>query len=53
MESEGVLVLFAIDHDNVIEAKNVILLNGFQKKDSKQYQKEIEKAKSILKKLEL
>ena len=46
-------VLFAIDHDNVIEAKNVILLNGFQKKDSKQYRKEIEKAKSILKKLEL
>lgn len=46
-------VLFAIDQENVIEAKNVILLNGFLKKDSKQYRKEIEKAKSILSKLEL
>lgn len=46
-------VLFAIDQENVIEAKNVILLNGFLKKDSKQYCKEIEKAKSILSKLEL
>lgn len=25
-------VLFAIDHDNIIEAKNIILLNGFLKK---------------------
>lgn len=30
-------VLFAIDHDNFIEAKNIILLNGFLKKDNKDY----------------
>lgn len=46
-------VLFAIDHNNIIEAKNIILLNGFLKKDSKDYRKQIEIAKTILKKLEL
>lgn len=46
-------VLFAIDHDNFIEAHKVILLNGFLKKDSKDYRKQIEKAISILNNLEL
>lgn len=46
-------VLFAIDHDNFIEAKNIILLNGFMKKDNKDYRKQIEIAVSILKNLEL
>lgn len=46
-------VLFAIDHNNVIEAKNIILLNAFLKKDSKDYRKQIEIAKRILKELEL
>lgn len=46
-------VLFAMDHDNFIEAKNIILLSGFLKKDSKDYRKQIEKASEILKKLEL
>lgn len=46
-------VLFAIDHDNLIEAKNVILLNAFLKKDNKDYRKQIEKACAILKRLEL
>lgn len=46
-------VLFAIDHDNVIEAKNVILLNGFLKKDNRDYRKQVEIAVSILNKLEL
>lgn len=46
-------VLFAIDHDNVIEAKNIILLNGFLKKDNKDYRKQIEIAKDILNNLEL
>lgn len=46
-------VLFAIDHDNVIEAKNVILLNGFLKKDNKDYRKQIKIAETILKNLEL
>ena len=46
-------VIFAIDHDNLIEAKNILLLNGFLKKDSRDYRKQIEKAKNILNKLEL
>jgi hypothetical protein len=44
--------LFAIDASNVIECSQVILLNGFLKKDTKQYKAEIEKAKKILKNLE-
>lgn len=32
-------ILFAIDHENVIEAKKIILLNGFLKKDNKDYRK--------------
>ncbi len=46
-------VLFAIDHNNVIEAKNVILLNGFLKKDNKDYRKQIKIAETILNNLEL
>lgn len=45
-------VLFAIDHINFIEAKNIILLNGFLKKDNKDYRKQIEIATAILNKLE-
>ena len=45
-------VLFAIDHENVIEAKNIILLNAFLKKDNRDYKKQIEKALSILNTLE-
>lgn len=46
-------VLFAIDHENLIEAKSVILLNGFLKKDSKDYRKQIKIAEAILNSLEL
>lgn len=46
-------VLFAIDHDNVIEARNIILLNAFLKKDNKDYRKQVEIALSILNNLEL
>ncbi|MDE6559851.1 MAG: type II toxin-antitoxin system RelE/ParE family toxin [Muribaculaceae bacterium] len=45
-------VIFAIDHDNVIESTKIILLNGFLKKSSKDYKKQIEKAKSILNNLQ-
>ncbi len=46
-------VLFAIDHDNIIQAKNIILLNAFLKKDNKDYRKQVEIAKTILNRLEL
>ena len=45
-------ILFAVDHDNIIQAKKVILLNGFLKKDSKEYRKQIKKAINILNNLE-
>lgn len=46
-------VLFAIDHTNIIEAKNIILLNAFLKKDNRDYRKQIAVAISILNNLEL
>ena len=42
------VILFTIDHENFIEAKEILLLNGFIKKSTKDYKKEIEKAKHIL-----
>ncbi|MDR0333070.1 MAG: type II toxin-antitoxin system RelE/ParE family toxin [Dysgonamonadaceae bacterium] len=41
-------LLVAIDNINFIEATKVVLLNSFQKKDTKQYRKEIEKARTII-----
>lgn len=41
-------VIFAMDHANIIEAKRIILLNGFLKKSSKDYKKQIEIAQKIL-----
>ena len=46
-------MLIATDNTNFIEATKVVLLNSFLKKDTKQYRKEIEKAKTILEKEEL
>lgn len=46
-------VLFAIDHDNIIQSTRIILLNGFLKKSEKDYRKQINIAKKILKDLEL
>lgn len=45
-------MLISIDGHNFIESKRVLLLNGFLKKDNKQYKREIEKANQIVKKLE-
>lgn len=41
-------ILFAVDHDNIIESTRIILLNGFLKKSSKDYNKQIQTALSIL-----
>ena len=45
-------ILFAFDHENIIQATSVILLNSFLKKDSKEYRKQIKKAINILNNLE-
>ena len=42
------VILFTIDHENLIEAEQILLLNGFVKKSTKDYKKELEKAQRIL-----
>lgn len=44
-------VLFAIDNSNVILSTKIILLNGFLKKSTKDYNRQIAKAECILKDL--
>ncbi|WP_028910917.1 type II toxin-antitoxin system RelE/ParE family toxin [Prevotella sp. AGR2160] len=41
-------IVFSIDADNFMEAEQVLLLNSFLKKSSKQYKKEIRIAEKIL-----
>lgn len=41
-------VLFAIDDDNIISARNILILNAFLKKSSKDYKRQIEIALKIL-----
>lgn len=44
-------VLFAVDDENIILSKEIILLSGFLKKSTKDYNKQIKKAENILKDL--
>lgn len=46
-------VLFTMDHDNIVQATRILLLNGFQKKSTKDYAREIGKAERILKTITL
>lgn len=41
-------IIFATDKENIIESKNILLLNGFMKKSNKDYAKQIEIANKIL-----
>ena len=47
-ENEWRVIILAIDDDNFIECENVLLLNGFMKKSTKDYGREIKKAKMII-----
>jgi len=47
------MALFAADHENVIHSTKISLLNGFLKKSSKDYDKQVKRAINILKELEL
>ena len=51
VDNEIRVILFALDNDNINLATNVILLNGFVKKSTKDYDKEITKAINILRSL--
>lgn len=46
------VILFTIDHENFMEAEQILLLNGFMKKSTKDYKKEIQKAEQILNSLQ-
>ena len=46
-------ILFAVDNDNIILSKKVLLLNGLLKKSTKDYSKQIKIAERILKDFEL
>lgn len=45
-------ILVTVDSPTFMEATKVVLLNSFLKKDTKQYKREIEKARTIIKELE-
>ena len=46
-------ILFAVDNDNIILSKRILLLNGFLKKSTKDYSKQIKVAKQRLGDFEL
>ena len=48
VDNEYRVILLAVDHDNFIAAEQILLLNGFMKKSTKDYKKEIAKAQRIL-----
>ena len=45
-------ILFAVDNDNIILSKRILLLNGFLKKSTKDYSKQIKIAEQILRSFE-
>ena len=46
-------ILFAVDNETIILSKKILLLNGFLKKSTKDYSKQIKIAERILKDFEL
>lgn len=44
-------ILFAVNHENIIQATEIILLNVFLKKSAKDYDKQIKIATKILEKI--
>jgi hypothetical protein len=53
MDNEYRILLFAIDHDNIMKATTVYFLNGFVKKSTKDYRKQIVIADNILNRTDL
>lgn len=47
-ENEWRVIVLAIDDNNFIECENILLLNGFMKKSTKDYGREIKKAQMII-----
>ena len=51
VDNEIRVILFSADNENINLTSSIILLNGFVKKSTKDYDKEITKAINILRKL--
>ena len=51
VNNEFRVILFAVDNENINLATTIVLLNGFVKKSTKDYDKEIKKAVNILREL--
>lgn len=51
VDNEIRVILFSADNENINLANTVVLLNGFTKKSTKDYDREIEKAINILRQL--
>lgn len=51
VDNEIRVILFSADNEDINQANNIILLNGFIKKSTKDYNKEIEKAINILRRV--
>ncbi len=52
MNNEYRVIVLAIDSDSFIESGQVLLLNGFVKKSTKDYRREVDKARRIVNLLE-
>lgn len=50
VNNEYRIIVFTIDHDNITQSRNILFLNGFIKKSTKDYQKQIKSAIKILEK---
>jgi hypothetical protein len=48
INNEYRVIVFTLDHDNITQSKEILFLNGFIKKSTKDYDKQIKKAAKIL-----
>ncbi len=48
VKNEYRIIVFTIDHDNINQCNNILFLNGFMKKSTKDYDKQIKLAIKIL-----
>lgn len=48
VNNEYRIIIFAIDHDNITQSRNILFLNCFMKKSTKDYDKQIKTAIKIV-----
>ena len=52
VDNEYRVIMFCVDKENFMEATEILLLNGFLKKSTKDYDSEVRKAEKILRSYE-